>query len=240
MLSEAARALAGRRQVVKTTCAICGTKISGTRKLRYCSAACRQRAYNLRQRERDKVATDVDRPHTVAPDGVGAPDTHLSPADSHDRIGGGRHPRASEYAQTLDPRSNPLHELRKSAGLTLLQSQQVLEEMGVTLDFTLISKLERRPLHYFAGRPHYLIPLLRAYGLTPSDIQYQTLLILSGNAPEVPEADIESIANLAAALNDEQLNPPVPLTRRDEQAIHDSIKDLRRNMPQLRERDLSS
>jgi hypothetical protein len=44
-LSELARRLAAQRQVVEGKCEICGTPFTGTRKRRYCSHNCAQKAY---------------------------------------------------------------------------------------------------------------------------------------------------------------------------------------------------
>lgn len=44
-LSELARRLAAQRQIVEGTCEICGTPFKGTRKRRYCSHNCAQKAY---------------------------------------------------------------------------------------------------------------------------------------------------------------------------------------------------
>ena len=49
-LSEFGRALAAARRVVERSCASCGKPISGLRHRRYCSNACRQRAFDARKR----------------------------------------------------------------------------------------------------------------------------------------------------------------------------------------------
>jgi predicted nucleic acid-binding Zn ribbon protein len=48
--SERARRAAAARRLVKGACRVCGTPTVGTRKRRYCSARCRDRAYRGRQR----------------------------------------------------------------------------------------------------------------------------------------------------------------------------------------------
>jgi hypothetical protein len=47
--SAEGRALAARRPVVETTCAVCGAPIAGTRKRRYCGNACTLRAWRERK-----------------------------------------------------------------------------------------------------------------------------------------------------------------------------------------------
>ncbi len=44
-LSELARRLASQRRIVEGTCEICGTPFTGTRKKRFCSHNCAQKAY---------------------------------------------------------------------------------------------------------------------------------------------------------------------------------------------------
>ncbi len=44
-LSELARRLAAQRQMVEGNCDVCGTPFTGTRKKRYCSHNCAQKAY---------------------------------------------------------------------------------------------------------------------------------------------------------------------------------------------------
>ncbi len=44
-VSELARRLAARRRIVEGTCEICGKPFTGTRKKRYCSHNCAQKAY---------------------------------------------------------------------------------------------------------------------------------------------------------------------------------------------------
>lgn len=56
-LSEIARRLAAQRRIVEGNCEVCGKPFVGTRKKRYCSHTCAQRAYD--QRQRDKEAGDV-------------------------------------------------------------------------------------------------------------------------------------------------------------------------------------
>ncbi len=46
------RALAAARRIVESTCEMCGKPIRGTRKRKYCSHACAQRAYYRRQTRR--------------------------------------------------------------------------------------------------------------------------------------------------------------------------------------------
>ncbi len=51
-LSELARRLAAQRKIVEGNCEICGKPFTGTRKRRYCSHNCAQKAFMLRkQRE---------------------------------------------------------------------------------------------------------------------------------------------------------------------------------------------
>ena len=54
--SELGRALAALRRRVEQTCPMCGTPYAGGAHKRYCSAACRQRAYRerLEAKERDE------------------------------------------------------------------------------------------------------------------------------------------------------------------------------------------
>jgi hypothetical protein len=44
-ISEFARRLATQRRIVDGNCEICGTPFTGTRKKRYCSHKCAQKAY---------------------------------------------------------------------------------------------------------------------------------------------------------------------------------------------------
>ena len=44
-VSEMARRLAARRRIVSGNCEICGKPFTGTRKKRYCSHNCAQKAY---------------------------------------------------------------------------------------------------------------------------------------------------------------------------------------------------
>ena len=55
-LSEIARKLAAQRRIVEGTCEICGKPFTGTRKKRFCSHNCAQKAY-LRGRA-DKGESD--------------------------------------------------------------------------------------------------------------------------------------------------------------------------------------
>lgn len=48
--SEAGRALAAKRQIVEGTCEVCDKSFTGTRKRKYCSHACSQRAYYQRSK----------------------------------------------------------------------------------------------------------------------------------------------------------------------------------------------
>ncbi len=47
----AAQILAALRRRVTTTCVVCGNAVQGTTKRRYCSDACRVRAYRTRQQD---------------------------------------------------------------------------------------------------------------------------------------------------------------------------------------------
>ncbi len=47
-VSEAGRALAAKRRIVEGACEVCGKPFTGTRKRKYCSHACTQRAYYAR------------------------------------------------------------------------------------------------------------------------------------------------------------------------------------------------
>jgi hypothetical protein len=51
--SEAGRRLASLRRVVAVGCAFCGKAVRGTKKKRYCSAACRQAAYRARREPKE-------------------------------------------------------------------------------------------------------------------------------------------------------------------------------------------
>ena len=55
-VSELARRLAAQRQIVSGNCEICGKPFTGTRKRRYCSHACAQKAYmiNKASKKREK------------------------------------------------------------------------------------------------------------------------------------------------------------------------------------------
>jgi hypothetical protein len=48
LLREAGRQIAAHRQIVTTRCEVCGKEITGTLKRRYCSNACRVRAFRQR------------------------------------------------------------------------------------------------------------------------------------------------------------------------------------------------
>jgi predicted nucleic acid-binding Zn ribbon protein len=49
--SELGRQLVARRRIVESSCAVCGTAISGTVRRKYCSNRCRVAAYTERKRE---------------------------------------------------------------------------------------------------------------------------------------------------------------------------------------------
>jgi hypothetical protein len=53
-LSELARRLAAQRRIVEGNCEICGKPFTGTRKKRYCSHACAQKAYMLSKSQTSK------------------------------------------------------------------------------------------------------------------------------------------------------------------------------------------
>ena len=53
---EIARALAALRRRVTVPCVVCGTPVTGATHRRYCSAACRTRAYRQRLSEHDSDA----------------------------------------------------------------------------------------------------------------------------------------------------------------------------------------
>ncbi len=50
-IKTAAQLLAAQRRRVELVCAVCGQRVEGTTKRRYCSNACRQRAKHARQRQ---------------------------------------------------------------------------------------------------------------------------------------------------------------------------------------------
>ncbi len=50
-LSAWGRYAASRRRTVATTCVVCGNPITGLRRRKYCSGACRTKAYELRRRQ---------------------------------------------------------------------------------------------------------------------------------------------------------------------------------------------
>ena len=52
-LSELARRLAAQRRIVSGHCEICGKPFTGTRKKRYCSHNCAQKAYMLSKKHRE-------------------------------------------------------------------------------------------------------------------------------------------------------------------------------------------
>ncbi len=49
--SEVGRALAGLRRHQAKTCEVCGKKMEGLKRLRYCSPACQSKAYRARNKE---------------------------------------------------------------------------------------------------------------------------------------------------------------------------------------------
>jgi hypothetical protein len=49
--SDVGRQFAALRRKVKLACAVCGKVVTGLRKRRYCSAACRQEAFRRRRRQ---------------------------------------------------------------------------------------------------------------------------------------------------------------------------------------------
>jgi hypothetical protein len=51
--SDLARRLAARRRIVSGNCEICGKPFTGTRKKRYCSHACAQKAYMLNKKHQE-------------------------------------------------------------------------------------------------------------------------------------------------------------------------------------------
>jgi hypothetical protein len=53
-ISEIARQLASRRHIVEGNCEICGKPFTGTRKRRYCSNVCTQKAYDRRKAQERK------------------------------------------------------------------------------------------------------------------------------------------------------------------------------------------
>jgi hypothetical protein len=60
-LSELARRLAAQRRIVSGNCEVCGTPFTGTRKKRYCSHNCAQKAYMVNKAAKNtaKGANDV-------------------------------------------------------------------------------------------------------------------------------------------------------------------------------------
>jgi hypothetical protein len=84
--SDAARALASQRKQVTRACATCGELLFGTRRLRFCSAPCRQRAHRAqRVVERARAASRTDsvsaRPDPLLDEGA----PHPLPADTTGR-----------------------------------------------------------------------------------------------------------------------------------------------------------
>jgi hypothetical protein len=55
--SEVGRQFAALRRKVRLACAVCGKVVTGFRKRRYCSAACRQEAFRRRKRQADDSAS---------------------------------------------------------------------------------------------------------------------------------------------------------------------------------------
>jgi hypothetical protein len=53
-VSQAARALAARRRITEGTCEVCGKAFTGTRKRRYCSHNCAQKAYMQNKKQRNE------------------------------------------------------------------------------------------------------------------------------------------------------------------------------------------
>ncbi len=60
-LSELARRLAAQRQIVEGNCEMCGKAFTGTRKRKYCSHACTQRAYYARTNPKpEKTRSEIE------------------------------------------------------------------------------------------------------------------------------------------------------------------------------------
>lgn len=55
--------------IEKRKCVVCGKKVLGTAGRKYCSAACRQKAYLARRdkKEADQVAAMIEKMSTIAP-----------------------------------------------------------------------------------------------------------------------------------------------------------------------------
>jgi hypothetical protein len=68
--SEIARAIAAQRQTVTSACLVCGSEVVGLKTRRYCSNACRQRAFYAKhvdeQRERMRERTRLQRLEATA------------------------------------------------------------------------------------------------------------------------------------------------------------------------------
>jgi hypothetical protein len=137
-LSEKARALAEARQIVEGHCVFCGELMQGTRKRRYCSHSCQQRAHYRRNRN------------------VGA------------------------------------RQVAVSEGAQLLRDQ------------------------------------LRNSGMSPDQPKYQEALMADGHAPEVPDAGISVIAEIAANLYKATLS----LSEHDISIVQETIRKLRNSSPE--------
>ena len=138
--------------------------------------------------------------------------------------------RKRRYCSLACQRRAHLERLRLPGNLleqVRVQGEQTRAAIAEKLNTSVadVSRLEREPAANLAGRRELVAAWAKACGLNPTDMEYQRLLLSTGNSPMVPtDEDVESLAVVAAELNRTGLR----LFQSDLSSIGNAIRQLRR------------